>query len=238
MVVFGLCAACVLPGLAGCENAGQGAVSGAGIGALSGLAIGSLSGDAGKGAAIGAVVGGLGGAVVGDQNRRRSEAGGAGSTDAQRSASPAQLTQTDRDRLALGKLARAWKLTGWETVEGHKRFLSGTAVGSVENSYFLRLNVNVTEDQTGRASHGNILFASEPGRGLTMTSRFDTSPSALAYAGTVSNNGDVFTLRESGRGNRQIVIRFLSADQWVADVSDPDGSGRVPRGSLTFSASN
>lgn len=224
--------------LSGCSNAGQGAVSGAGIGALSGLAIGSLSGDAGTGAAIGAVVGGVGGAVVGDQNRRRSEA----TSPPNRSApsSTPQLTQTDRDRLALAKFARTWNVSGWETVQNEKRFVSGTAVGSVENTYFLRLDMTINDERTADPNNGHILFASEPGRGLTMTSRFDTSPSSLNYAGVVSSDGNVFTLDETApntaAGARRIVIRFLSQDEWVADVTQWQSGRSTPCASFTFTA--
>lgn len=243
--------------LPGCDNAGQGAVSGAGIGALSGLAIGSLSGNAGKGAVIGAVAGGVGGAVLGDQNRRSNEraqqqhaaippASSASTSGPSPSGppttvsvtTPASLTQSDRDRLALSKLARNWRVTGWETVDGQRRLVSGTASGSVENAFFIRLIMTITDEQTRQVNNGNIVFASEPGRGLTMNSHFDTSPFPITYSGTVSNDGNLFTLDEiaPSAGARRIVARFISPTEWVADVSDRSGSQSTPQASFNFNA--
>lgn len=232
----------------GCENAGQGAATGAGVGALSGLAIGSMSGNAGRGAATGAIVGGVGGAVIGDQNRRQNTRPvpvapppppPAASQQQVVSQPPAQLSSADRDRLALAQFARTWRVSGWETVDGQRRFVTGTAVGSVENAFFVRLDINVRDDQTGRLNTGNVIFASEPGRGLTMNSRFDTSPSPVTFAGNVTADGSLFTLDEIAPGfgpnGRRIVIRFISPDEWVADESERSGGRTTAIGSLTFS---
>jgi hypothetical protein len=223
--------------LGGCSNAKQGAVSGAGVGALSGLAIGSLSGDAGKGAAVGAVVGGIGGAFIGDQNRRRGAHAGSNQT-APVASSPGQ-TETDRQRLTLAKLTGSWTVSGWETIDGKRQMFSGTAVGAVEANYFLRMEMRISPDgQPGQESTGSLLFGAEPGRGLTMTSRFDTSPSSMSYAGVVSADGQTFTLDErnhSGVGGRQIVIRFLSDREFIADVANGTGRSAVPQASLRFS---
>jgi len=229
--------------ICGCSNAKQGAVSGAAVGALSGLAIGSLSGNAGKGAAIGAVVGGVGGAVIGDQNRRRSESE-ATPPPPQPAAQPAPaptsapLTQTDRDRLALAKFARSWTVSGWETVDGRRVAVSGTALGAVDNDYFIRMQVTLAPDgRPDQGSTGNIVFGSEPGRGLTMTNRFNTSPSSMHYQGRVSADGNTFTLDESGApsgARRRIVIRFLSPDEFIADVSDLEGVNVSPQASFRF----
>lgn len=228
----------------GCNNAVQGGASGAGIGALSGLAIGSLSGNAGKGAVIGAVAGGVGGAVLGDQNRRaseRSSAGQPGQGNAVPGNSPsganASLSQADRDRLTLARFARSWQVQGWETIEGQRRLVSGTATGSVENSFFIRLTTSMRADQNGAASNGNIVFASEPGRGMTMNGHFDTAPSPMTFQGSLSSDGNVLTFNEiAPSAERRVVIRFLSDSQWVADVSSL--SNNAPLSSFTFTATN
>jgi len=237
----------------GCaQNAGQGAATGAGIGALTGLTIAAATGGStGTGMAVGAGVGAAGGAIHGDRNRQRREAANtpparvptpapnAGSTPpASVPATPA-MTQADRDRLALAQLARTWRVTGWETVDGQRRLVSGTATGSVEYNFFVRLDMSTRDEQTGRVNTGDIVFASEPGRGLTMNSRFDTSPSPLTFEGAVTDDGRVFTLDEIAprRGNtgRRVVIRFLSSDEWVADVTDRSGGRSTPQASFSFS---
>lgn len=220
--------------MSGCENAGQGALSGASVGALSGLAIGSLSGNAGQGAVIGAVAGGVGGAVLGDQNRRNRQNTQAArqpvpvapppSPVAESSTPPPEMSSWDRDRLQLAKFARPWRVSGWESVDGRRRFVSGTATGQVDSNFFVRLDMVITDELTGQINRGNVVFASEPGRGMTMNSRFDSSPTAVAFAGTVSAGGDLFTLNEispaSGPKGRQVVIRFLNPDNFVADTTN------------------
>ncbi len=245
--------------MGGCENAGQGAVSGAGIGALSGLAIGSMTGNAGKGAAIGAIAGGVGGAAIGDQNRRNQQnaqtvARAQGNvviappvqqpapvTATPPPANTPGFTSADRDRTALAKFARTWRIVGWETVDGQRRVVSGTAVGTVENAFFVRLAMNMTDEMTGRINSGSIILASEPGRGITLNSRFDTSPSPAAYTGSVSADGSVLTLDEVGApgddsgSRRRIVMRFLAPDSFVADVTERRDGQSTPMASFNFS---
>jgi hypothetical protein len=232
-----LCA--VLPLVSGCDNAVQGGASGAGIGALSGLAIGSLSGNAGKGAVIGAVAGGLGGAVLGDQNRRTSERNNAqnSSASAGTGSTPptGSVARADRDRLALTRLARAWRVTGWETIDGQRHLVSGTANGSVENAFFVRLTTVIRDDQSGQVNNGNIVFSSEPARGVTMTSYFDSAPWPMTFSGVVSDDGNVFTLNEiAPSADRRVVIRFINASQWVADISSRIDN--TPHASLNFTS--
>lgn len=235
-----LIAAMLLPA---CDNAVQGGASGAGIGALSGLAIGSLSGNAGKGAVIGAVAGGVGGAVLGDQNRRSNERNaqsGAGTASNAASASPppeGSVARADRDRLALTRLARSWRVTGWETIDGTRHLVSGTANGSVDNAFFIRLLTTMHDDQSGQTNNGNIVFSSEARRGVTMTGYFDSAPWPSTFAGVTSDDGNVFTLNEIAPAtDRRVVIRFISPNQWVADVSSR--ADNTPHASFTFTSSN
>lgn len=233
----GICLAMIalsLTTVSGCSNAKEGALSGAGIGALTGLAIGSLSGNAGEGAAIGAIVGGVGGAVVGDQNRRRDEAARSSTTTPSQSAS---LDQYDRDRLALARFARRWDVSGWETAGGQRHDITGVANGAVERNYFVRLDVSVTADgQPQQRSEGSIVLGSEPGRGVTMSSRFDTSPMTFSYTGQIIDGGNTIIFNESAGSSqrgRQVTIRFVSPDEFVADVTDTKAGGES-QASLRF----
>lgn len=232
----GVCLGFAALGLAlapGCSNAKQGAVSGAGIGALTGLAIGSLSGNAGQGAAIGAIAGGLGGAIIGDQNKRRDDASAAATSQPLESS----LNQADRDRLALARFARRWEVSGWETGDGRRHVVTGVATGMVERNYFVRLDLTVTaDDKPGVRSEGSVVFGSEPGRGVTMSSRFNTSPMTFTYVGQITDDGKSLVFDEiagfSPRG-RRVTIRFLSSDEFVADVTDTKTGGQ-PQASLRF----
>lgn len=235
--VFVAALAFSLPLLSGCDNAVQGGASGAGIGALSGLAIGSLSGNAGKGAVIGAVAGGVGGAVLGDQNRRSNERNNAQSAapNAQADLPPGSVARADRDRLALTRLARTWRVTGWETIDGQRHLVSGTATGSVENAFFIRLLTVMRDDQSQQVNNGNIVFSSEPRRGVTMTSYFDSAPWPMTFSGVASDDGNVFTLNEiAPSSDRRVVIRFVSPTQWVADISNR--ADNAPQASFNFTS--
>ncbi len=228
--------------LGGCETGGQGAVTGASVGALSGLAIGSLSGNAGQGAAIGAIAGGAGGAVLGDQNRRQNERDAQAAARNRSAAAavppPRATAPADNDRLALARFARSWSITGWQTVDGQRRFVNGTAIGSVENEFFVTLDMRVTDQQTGQTSSGDVWFASEPGRGITVNSRFDTCPVPISHVGTLSADRNVFTFDETtpGVSGRRMVIRFITDSEFVVDNSERIRGQISPIGSLSFTA--
>ncbi len=125
-------------------------------------------------------------------------------------------------------------------VNGQRRFVSGTATGQIDNRFFIRLDMVMTDQQSGQVNTGNVIFASEPGRGLTMNSRFDSSPTPVTYEGSVSADGQVFTLNELAPGfgpnGRRLIIRFLSPDNFAADSTDRAGGQATPRASLTFTA--
>ncbi len=233
-VAAALLAAVMLAG--GCNNAGEGAVSGAAIGALSGLAIGSLSGDAGTGAAIGAVAGAVGGGVLGDQNARRGDRSGTRSAaDRPAPALTARPSDTSRprpadvDRQALARLDGSWRLSGWdEPVRGRRIEVTGTIDGEIDRSYYVRWDIDATAG--GERIGGTVTFASEPRYGITMVSRFDSSPHVNRFAGTVSGDGRVFSLDERDPPGAElaqnVTIRVLTDDEILIDVTAEE-SGRL-----------
>lgn len=237
LLLAGLAAIMMANG-SGCSNAKQGAVSGAGVGALSGLAIGSLTGSAGKGAAIGAVVGGVGGAVIGDQNRRKAE--NAAASGQGNAAASSSVASADLERANLARFAGRWSVSGWsEVVAGDRRDLRGTAEGSVEQNYFLRLDVALDGvSESGAPQTGTLTFASEPGRGLTLSSRFSDAPSAARFVGSGTPDGRSLTLDEvdsTVKGiRRRVEIRFISDNEWIADVTNAAAAGSPRLGSFRF----
>lgn len=248
---------CVAVILAGCNNAGQGALSGAAIGSLGGLAIGSLSGDAGKGAAIGAIAGAIGGAVIGDQNKRKEQ-------EAQQAApqpvyapppqpvtvvysqpapvviSHSQLTDIDRQRMMLSQLTGSWNVNGWtQHRNGQREFASGTAMGFVEQNYFLNLSISVAiNNQPGNQASGTVVLGADPGTGMTMTSRFSTAPGEARFVGAADVNAKVVTVLETVpqvQGiQRKIVIRMLNGNQWVMNVYNIAAPMSPQIGEFTF----
>lgn len=220
---------------AGCETAGQGAVSGGAIGALGGLAIGSMTGSAGTGAAIGAISGAVVGGVIGDQNRRKNEEAAAGRVPPPPppSTTTVVIQPADRDRQSLGRMVGEWRVRGWsEVITGDRSSLTGTATGVVDGAYFLRLDMRLTaEGAAARPVSGTVTLASEPGLGVTMSSRFDDAPSISRFVGTASSDGATLLLHESGTTTaaglrRDVTLRFLSADEWVVDVAAASGGRR------------
>jgi hypothetical protein len=219
---FSILAVCLMLLLAtGCESAGQGAVSGGAVGALSGLAIGSLSGNAGAGAAIGAVTGAVGGAVIGDQNRRNREAmDAAAAANAPRPA-PAQSTDYKTGGALFG-LVGNWNIVGEEiSPDGQRTPVTGTAKGSVEETYFLRLDVKFTDPQSNQTVEGTSLIAQEGGNKLTMNNTFSSNPQMVRYKGNVDTTGQAFVFKQTEPrvdSPRNVLLRAAGPDRWTAQV--------------------
>jgi hypothetical protein len=217
----------------GCENAGQGAVSGAGIGALSGLAIGSLSGNAGAGAAIGAVAGGVGGAVIGDQNRRKNEAA------AQQPPPPSTVVVTSQQPYAtgqaLGRLVGQWRINGTiDSGSGTPLPLYGTARGTIDKIYFVRLDINFTDPRTGSPVQGTSIVSQTGGRGVEMTNSFSSSPTVNHFRGTMDASGTVFDMTQFDPpvSSRRVILRLSTNNQWTADVWG--GTNRIESYTFTW----
>lgn len=213
----------------GCSNAKQGAVSGAAVGAISGLAIGSLTGKAGAGAAIGAVVGGVGGAVIGDQNRRRDEA----ATSSTKTPTPAANTatvvpvsqvtaapQAYSTGQALGRLVGGWRVSGSVIANGQSMPLSGTARGTVDKVYFVRLDLRLTDPRSGQTVEATSVLSQMGGRNLEMTNSSSTSPDVRHFRGQMDESGAVFSFNQTdpGAAGRTIILRMSADRSFTADV--------------------
>jgi hypothetical protein len=211
----------------GCSNAKEGAVSGAGIGALSGLAIGSLSGNAGAGAAAGAIVGGVGGAVIGDQNRRKDEAAAQAAAAQEKSAQTAAYAPVNEytTGAALGRLVGKWNVEGTiDGADGKSLAVSGSATGSVERTYFLRLDVRFNDPRNNLIVEGSSIISQTGGRGIEMTNSFSTSPEMRIFTGKVDDTGSVFTFtqKDPAEGPRRITIRTTNGKGFTADMWNGD----------------
>ena len=222
----------------GCENAQQGAVSGAGIGALSGLAIGSMSGNAGKGAAIGAIAGGVGGAAVGDQNRRRNEESARQSAQPAvahpqpapvvptvRPSPPAQpiVQQSYQTGSALGRLVGQWNVSGtMDGGNGQLLTVHGTARATVDNNFFVRLDLHFTDPRSGNVIDGTMVINQTGQRGVELTSSFSSSPDVRRYRGEMDPSGNVLNFNQVSPPNssRRVVMRLSPGIEWTAEAWD------------------
>src|SRR5262249_53142580 len=108
--------------------------------------------------------------------------------------------------------------------------VKGIAAAVIEDEHFVRLDMKSTEGQLGgRAArnHGTLMFASEPGIGLTLTAWGDGSPGISRLTGTVPPDGSTFTSTEaktpSGIERVQLSITFQTDNQWTAEIRDLAG---------------
>jgi hypothetical protein len=148
-------------------------------------------------------------------------------------------TETDLERLALGRLVGRWVVSGWSNPkDAPRRDLSGTAVGSIEHTYFLDLDFSVVEQSSGETRTGTMLFGSEPDQGITMSAWFSTRTSQSRFLGAASHDGSVIVLDESIRSDAsqqiRVVITFLSDFEWRAEFFDDADRCKTKVGSLTF----
>jgi hypothetical protein len=167
------------------------------------------------------------------------------SNSATDSAGQPAAARADADRAALARLVGVWTFEGWATdPDGSRRQSAGRAAGAIENNYFVLLDI---QSSTGRAAgptpskSGSILFASDPGLGLTASAWGDGSPAVRRLAGQVSGNGTVFTFDEAvapyGLRRANLTITFLSPDRWTAEVRDHSAAGHPVVASYTFTRS-
>ena len=230
-------AAIVLTLVGGCESAQQGAVSGGAVGALSGLAIGSITGDAGAGAAIGAIAGAVGGAVIGDQNRREREMAEA---EKQAAASPSAPRPVRYEAAPLlDRLIGRWTIDGWLLDSAGERVkIAGTATGAAEKSFFLRLDIRLTDPRSDEKIEGTSIISQEGGHALAMNNSFSTSPAMKRFTGEADRSGEIMTFREtggqSGSTSRRVVFRFSGSDRWSTEGWERRAGSDVMTESLTF----
>ena len=233
-----LALAAVIAMSSGCENAQQGAVSGAGVGALSGLAIGSMSGNAGRGAAIGAIAGGVGGAAIGDQNRRRTEEAARQSAQPAvahsqpapvvptvRPSPPAQpiVQQSYQTGSALGRLVGQWNVSGtMDGGNGQLLTVHGTARATVDNNFFVRLDLHFTDPRSGNVIDGTMVINQTGQRGVELTSSFSSSPDVRRYRGEMDPSGNVLNFNQVSPPNssRRVVMRLSPGIEWTAEAWD------------------
>lgn len=155
---------------------------------------------------------------------------------------PTGGTRADAERAMLARFVGVWSFDGWVTgADGARGSVAGTGAAVIENQHFVKLDMKVTEGSMGGRSGrkaGSLLFASEPGVGLTLTAWGDASPAMSRCTGIVEGAGSVFTFTEvrtpSGAGRVSLNTRFTSDDRWVADVRDLSAAGDPLIASYTF----
>jgi hypothetical protein len=85
-----------------------------------------------------------------------------------------------------------------------------------------------------------MLFASEPGMGMTLTAWCETSPSLRRLTGRV-NAGGTLTYTEARAPDHvhriELNITFENDDRWTAELRDAGAAGRPIVAAYTFTRS-
>jgi hypothetical protein len=180
---------------------------------------------------------------AGDRAHRQSVERMADETPDSVSPLPADLqTDLDRNRGTLGRMVGRWTFSGWSRDDSGNRYEpTGRATGAVEHRYFLDLDLDYTRNAgpDPNARHaGTMNFGAEPGRGINMTAWFDTTGNKSHFQGYASGDGSVLGLRGDPSANQDqdidVVIKFLSDDEWTMDFIDRRAGSRQAVGAFTF----
>jgi hypothetical protein len=152
--------------------------------------------------------------------------------------------QADTDRAALARFVGVWNFEGSSIgKDGARKQATGRAAAAIENEYFVLFDLQATggnlSGQTSRKA-GSMIFASEPGIGLTLTAWGDASPSICRLVGRVREGGNVLAFEEAKTpGDRRrisLVITFENKDRWTAEVHDLTAPQHPLIASYTFRA--
>ncbi|MGH7242030.1 MAG: hypothetical protein ACREJD_01260 [Phycisphaerales bacterium] len=140
------------------------------------------------------------------------------------------VARADADRALLGKLVGDWRFEGsWSENGGATNNVTGRAAGVLVNNYFVMMDVQTTSGQlSGRTSRdeGSILFATEPGMGMTISAWGDASPAITRLIGRAENGGSVLEYRaaNSAGSAASVVVRFENENRLTIDLTGPKGS--------------
>jgi hypothetical protein len=123
---------------------------------------------------------------------------------------------------ALNRLVGHWNVEGsMLSAAGERIAFGGTASGTVEKDYFLRLDLQIRDPRNRQEVGGTSVIGQDGGRLLTMANAFSTSPELRVYRGELDPDGSAITLTQIGRSSadaRRLVLRFVSNDQWTAEA--------------------
>jgi len=143
------------------------------------------------------------------------------------------VAQADSDRGLLAKLVGDWRFEGsWTGAGGVKNNVQGRAAGVLVNNYFITMDVQTTSGElAGRTSRdeGSILFASEPGIGLTASAWGDASPSITRLVGHSESNGSILAYVPAGGNSNAVAftIRFDGENSFIANITGGSNGQRA-----------
>lgn len=134
-------------------------------------------------------------------------------------------SRADSDRALLVKLVGDWQFDGfWSGADGVKHNVQGRAAGVLVNNFFVMLDIQTTSGElAGRTTRedGSMLFAAEPGLGVTVSAWGDASPSVTRLVGRSESDGSVLSfLPAQGAANAvALVVRFDGPDRFTTQIN-------------------
>lgn len=203
-------------------RAAEGARTGAAIGLGLGLLVGVLSGDADRAAravAVGTASGAISGGYEGwrqDQEDERTRQ----VTQAIRESSAPQydLDADARRREELTRFLGTWEVEGWVMDDGVRRIVTASVYGDVQMAQFVELawidlRIEGIEDHVW----GTTMLGYSGGHGYSISTRFNTSPSAFGFEG---GTFDVAQRTFDFRDDQSVTsIRFLTPDRFTVTTA-------------------
>lgn len=158
---------------------------------------------------------------------------------------PASGGQANIERATLARLVGAWTFTGSVSrPEGGSGTVAGRAAGVIEHEHFVLLDIAATEGQlAGRSGRlfGSLLFASEPGIGLTVTAWGDANPWVTRLVGDVNPDGSRFVFDDESVPSSDLDVAlsivFETDDRFVVEVRDTDRAGSPALATYVFTRS-
>jgi hypothetical protein len=150
------------------------------------------------------------------------QTGNASSTSSDASFSTATA---DSDRAHLVKLVGEWQFEGsWSGADGKQNAVQGRAAGVLVNNYFVMLDVQTTSGElAGRTTRedGSMIFAAEPGVGMTVTAWGDASPTVTRLVGRTEQGGNVFNFVPAGgtANAAALIVRFDGPDRFTTQLN-------------------
>lgn len=147
--------------------------------------------------------------------------------------------RADADRSLLGKLVGAWNFDGtWTGNDGKSHKVEGRAAGVLVNNFFVLMDIQTTSGElAGQTSReeGSILFASEPGKGLTATAWGDASPSITRLVGRSEEGGKELTFLPVGGAGKAValVVRLEGDNRFSTEINGSSGGKGSARYSFT-----
>ena len=74
--------------------------------------------------------------------------------------------------------------------------VDGTASGSIDKTYFVRLDLHFTDPRNGQSVDGTSVISQTGGRGVEMSNSFSSTPTVTQFKGDMDPSGSIFDLKQ------------------------------------------